>query len=81
MFAWRDIARHRASLNTNLLIMDEIFDGSMDYSGKLDLLGIMKGVITENNTFVISHNTEMISDKFDRTLRFTKTKGFSRIQE
>jgi len=78
LFAWRDIAKLRASLNTNLLIMDEIFDSSMDSIGKEELMKIMKSIRTENNTFVISHQAEAISDQFDRTLQFTKIKGFSR---
>lgn len=79
MFAWRDIARMRVSLNTNLLVMDEIFDGSMDTLGKQELLSIMRGVIEDNNTFVISHQADTISDQFDRTLKFTKRKGFSHL--
>lgn len=80
LFAWRDIAKHRASLNTNLLIMDEIFDGSMDFIGVDELLKIMKGVTVDNNVFVISHNTDKMQDHFDRTLRFKKSKGFSSLE-
>lgn len=80
LFAWRDIAKHRASLNTNLLIMDEIFDGSMDFIGVDELLKIMRGVTTDNNVFVISHNTDKMQDHFDRTLRFKKSKGFSSLE-
>jgi DNA repair exonuclease SbcCD ATPase subunit len=79
LFAWRDVAKKRASLNTNLLIMDEIFDGSLDTQGVEELLGIMKKVIKKENVFVISHQTDRLSDKFDRTLQFTKTKGFSKL--
>jgi DNA repair exonuclease SbcCD ATPase subunit len=79
LFAWRDVAKKRASLNTNLLIMDEIFDGSLDTQGVEELLVIMKKVIKKENVFVISHQTDRLSDKFDRTLQFSKTKGFSKL--
>lgn len=79
LFAWRDIARMRASLNTNLLIMDEIFDGSLDAQGVEELLKIMSRVTDGSNVFVISHQIDRLDGHFDRKLRFTKTKGFSKV--
>lgn len=79
LFAWRDIARTRASLNTNLLVMDEVFDGSLDAQGVEELLKIMTRVTEGNNVFVISHQIDRLDGHFDRKIRFTKTKGFSRI--
>lgn len=79
LFAWRQIAKLRASLSTNILIMDEIFDSSLDVDGVEDLMKIMTRVTENSNVFVISHQTDRLSDHFDRTLTFTKRKGFSEI--
>lgn len=79
LFAWRQIARMRNSVNTNLLILDEIFDSSLDGNGVEEFLKIMKETGDTTNTFVISHKTDALLDKFDRTIRFEKHKGYSRI--
>lgn len=79
LLAWRSIARKINSANTNLLVLDEVFDSSMDYSGIENLIGILQGM--ENcNIFIISHKGDILTDKFDRTLQVTKTKNFSRIK-
>ena len=78
LFTWREVARMKNSVNTNLLIMDEVFDSSLDGSGTYEFLKIIKYVITDANIFVISHKTGM-EDKFDKVLTFEKVKGFSRI--
>ena len=78
LFTWREIAAYKNSTNTNLLIMDEVFDSSLDGSGNEDFLKIIRYVIKGANIFVISHKEGMF-DKFDNVIRFEKIKGFSRI--
>ena len=78
LFTWREIAAYKNSTNTNLLIMDEVFDSSLDGSGNEDFLKIIRYVIKGANIFVISHKEGMF-DKFDNVIRFEKVKGFSRI--
>ena len=78
LFTWREIARMKNSVNTNLLIMDEVFDSSLDGMGTDEFLKIIKYVIKDANIFVISHKTGM-EDKFDSLLKFEKVKGFSTL--
>ncbi len=78
LFTWREVARVKNSVNTNLLIMDEVFDSSLDGFGTDEFLKIIRFVIKDANIFVISHKTEL-HDKFDSVTRFDKVKGFSRI--
>ena len=78
LFTWREVARMKNSVNTNLLIMDEVFDSSLDGFGTDEFLKIIKYVITDVNIFVISHKTGM-EDRFDSVVKFEKIKGFSRI--
>ena len=78
LFTWREVARVKNSANTNLLIMDEVFDSSLDGFGTDEFLKIIRYVIKDANIFVISHKTDM-QDKFERTIKFDKMKGFSRI--
>ena len=78
LFTWREVARMKNSVNTNLLIMDEVFDSSLDGLGTDDFLKIIKYVITDANIFVISHKTGM-EDRFENVFKFEKVKGFSRI--
>ena len=78
LFTWREVARMKNSVNTNLLIMDEVFDSSLDSSGTLEFLKIIKYVITDANVFVISHKTGM-EDAFSKVMTFEKVKGFSRL--
>ncbi len=80
LFTWREVARMKNSVNTNLLIMDEVFDSSLDGMGTDEFLKIIKYVIVDANIFVISHKTGM-EDRFDSVVRFEKMKGFSRITE
>ena len=80
LFTWREVARMKNSVNTNLLIMDEVFDRSLDGIGTDEFLKIIKYVIVDANIFVISHKTGM-EDRFDSVVRFEKIKGFSRITE
>jgi DNA repair exonuclease SbcCD ATPase subunit len=78
LFTWREVARFKNSINTNLLIMDEVFDSSLDGFGTDDFLKIIKYVIGDANVFVISHK-EGLYDKFESVIRFEKVKGFSRM--
>ncbi len=78
LFTWREVARVKNSVNTNLLIMDEVFDSSLDGFGTDEFLKIIRFVIKDANVFVISHKTGM-EDKFQSVIRFDKVKGFSSI--
>jgi len=78
LFTWREVAKHKNSVNTNLLIMDEVFDSSLDGFGTDDFLKIIRFVIKDANIFVISHK-DGLQDKFDNVIRFEKVKGFSRM--
>jgi DNA repair exonuclease SbcCD ATPase subunit len=78
LFTWREVARFKNSVNTNLLIMDEVFDSSLDGFGTEEFLKIIRYVITNANIFVISHKTGL-EDKFESVLRFEKLKGFSHM--
>lgn len=81
LFTWRSIAKLRNSASTNLLILDEVFDGSLDNTGNDELLSILQALTQGNNVFVISHKTDAYLDKFDRVIKFEKHKNFSRIAE
>ena len=78
LFTWREVAKYKNSVNTNLLIMDEVFDSSLDGFGTDDFLKIIRFVIKDANIFVISHK-DGLQDKFDNVIRFEKVKGFSRM--
>jgi DNA repair exonuclease SbcCD ATPase subunit len=80
LFAWREVARLKNSANCNILLFDEVFDGSLDGFGADEFLKIVKYVVKDTNIFVISHKQDL-QDKFDRTLIFEKIKGFSTIKE
>lgn len=76
LFTWREIAKFKNSTSTNLLIMDEIFDSSLDGFGTEEFLKIIRYVIRDSNIFIISHK-ESLHDKFEATIRFEKVKNFS----
>ena len=78
LFTWREVARMKNSVNTNLLIMDEVFDSSLDGYGTEEFLKIIRFVIKDANIFVISHKTGM-DEKFDNVVKFEKVKGFSSV--
>ena len=80
LFTWRDIARMKNSVVTNLLIMDEVFDSSLDGFGTDEFLKIVRFVIEGANVFIISHKNELY-DKFHNTIEFVKEKGFSKIKD
>ena len=77
LFTWREVARVKNSVNTNLLIMDEVFDSSLDGFGTDEFMKIIRYIIKGANIFIISHKTEL-SDKFESVIKFDKIKGFSR---
>ena len=79
LFTWRELARMKNSVNTNLLILDEVFDSSLDFMGTDYFTRIIKYVIKDTNIFVISHKTDELIDKFDRVIKFDKVKGFSKM--
>ena len=75
-FTWREVARFKNSTNTNLLIMDEVFDSSLDGLGTDEFIKIIKYVVKDANVFVISHKVDML-DRFQTMIEFTKKGGFS----
>ncbi len=79
MLTWRSVAKLKSSINTNLLILDEIFDSSLDISGTEELIQILHE-LENTNLFVISHKSDQLIEKFDQTIKFSKVKNFSRIQ-
>jgi DNA repair exonuclease SbcCD ATPase subunit len=79
MFTWRAIAKLRNSASTNLLIMDEVFDSSLDAGGTEEFLKILESLTLDTNTFIISHKGDQLYDKFHSVLRFEKHANFSRI--
>jgi len=79
MFTWRSIAKLKNSANTNLLILDEVFDSSLDVGGTDEFLRIIRGVQDDTNIFIISHKGDVLLDKFDRVMKFDKVKNFSKV--
>ena len=80
LFTWRAVAKMKNSTNTNLLILDEIFDSSLDGTGTDDFLKILN-TFHDQNVFVISHKQDMLFDKFRSIIKFEKVKNFSRIAQ
>ena len=78
LFTWREVAKFKNSTSTNLLILDEVFDSSLDGYGTDEFLKIIRFVIKDANVFVISHKTGL-EDKFQSVIKFEKVKGFSRM--
>src|SRR5210317_1806758 len=78
LFTWRTIAKMKNSTNTNLLILDEIFDSSLDSQGTEDFFKILK-TLTNENTFIISHKGDILFDKFTNIIKFEKYKNFTRL--
>lgn len=79
LFTWRSIAKLRNSASTNLLIMDEVFDSSLDTAGTDEFLKILNTLTGDTNVFIISHKGDQLYDKFPAVLKFEKHKNFSRI--
>ena len=81
LFTWREIAKIKNSTNTNLLILDEIFDSSLDSSGTDEFMRILQTTMIKENIFVIYHKSDTLIDKFPRVLKFEKYKNFTRMIE
>jgi len=79
LFTWRDIAKQKNSASTNLLILDEVFDSSLDSTATEELMKILRGLDGKTNLFVISHKGDILLDKFHTTLRFEKPNDFSKL--
>ena len=81
LFTWREVAKMKNSVATNLLILDEVFDSSLDTEGTNELLKILRSLGNETNVFVISHKGDILMDKFMRTLKFEKVNDFSKLTD
>lgn len=79
LFTWRSVSKLRNSINTNLLIMDEVFDSSLDSNGTEEFFKILQTLTVDTNTFIISHKTDQLYDKFEKVIRFEKHKNFSKM--
>jgi len=79
LFAWRSVAKMRNSIDTNLLIMDEVFDSSLDSGGTEELMKILTDLTKDTNTFIISHKGDQLFDRFERVLKFEKVRNFSKL--
>ena len=80
LFTWREIARMKNSVSTNLLILDEVFDSSLDEGGTQELMKILRNLGNDANIFVISHKGEILVDKFLKTAIFEKVNDFSKMR-
>ena len=81
LFSWRQIAKMKNSSNTNLLILDEVFDSSLDSDGVDNLLKIMATLDADTRIFIISHKQDVLEGKFDQKIEFEKQKNFTAIKE
>ena len=81
MLTWREIAKIKNSAATNLLIMDEVFDSSLDGDGTDEFLKLLEILSEDTNIFVISHKGDILYDKFHSVITFEKKKNFSRIKK
>jgi energy-coupling factor transporter ATP-binding protein EcfA2 len=79
LLTWRSIAKMKNSTNTNLLILDEVFDASLDSNGCDEFLKLLDDLGKDTNVFVISHKGDILQDKFRSVVKFEKVKNFSRI--
>jgi energy-coupling factor transporter ATP-binding protein EcfA2 len=80
LFTWRQIAKMKNSVNTNLLVLDEIFDSSLDGQGTDDFFKIIK-TMTKENIFIISHKGDIMFDKFTNMIKFEKYQNFTRLEQ
>ena len=79
LFTWRAVAKLRNSISTNILIMDEVMDSSLDSNGTEEFMKVLTQLTTDTNTFIISHKTDQLYDKFTSVIKFEKHKNFSKI--
>jgi len=80
LFTWRQIAKMKNSVSTNLLILDETFDSSLDHDGVENLLKILNTLGEDTNTFIISHKGDILDGKFDAKIEFVKERNFSKMK-
>jgi len=80
LFTWRAVSKLRNSVSTNLLIMDEIMDSSLDNAGTEEFLKIINELTADSNIFIISHKGDQLYDKFENVLKFKKVKNFSMME-
>ena len=81
LFTWRAVARMKNSVNTNLLVLDEVFDSSLDAAGTDEFMKMLNTLTEKTNAFIISHKGDILYDKFENVIKFEKYKNFSRIAE
>jgi energy-coupling factor transporter ATP-binding protein EcfA2 len=81
LFTWRQIAKMKNSVATNLLVLDETFDSSLDHDGVDNLMKILYTLDDDTNVFVISHKGEILEGKFKNKLEFFKSKNFSKMKD
>ena len=81
LLAWREIARLKNSTNCNILVLDEVFDSSLDSTGMDEFMKLIRTLGKRCNVFVISHKTDQLIDKFHDVLTFSKKNNFSRISK
>jgi energy-coupling factor transporter ATP-binding protein EcfA2 len=79
LLAWREVARIKNSISCNLLILDEVFDSSLDSVGMDELMKLLKTVSDKTNVYVISHKADQLVDKFSTVISFEKKNNFSRM--
>jgi DNA repair exonuclease SbcCD ATPase subunit len=79
LFTWRSVAKLKNSVNTNLLIFDEVFDGSLDINGTEEFMKLINMFVDNTNIFVITHKTDQMVDKFKNVIKFSKVKNFSQM--
>ena len=79
LFTWRQIAKLKNSTNTNLLILDEVFDSSLDGVGTEEFMKLLNTLDNKTNVFVISHKGDQLFDKFRSVIRFEKKNNFSQV--
>lgn len=79
LFTWRAVAKLRNSISTNILIMDEVMDSSLDSNGTEEFMKVLTQLAIDTNTFIISHKTDQFYDKFTSVIKFEKHKNFSKV--
>jgi DNA repair exonuclease SbcCD ATPase subunit len=79
LFTWRAVAKLRNSISTNILIMDEVMDSSLDSNGTEEFMKVLTQLAVDTNTFIISHKTDQLYDKFTSVIKFEKHKNFSKV--
>ena len=79
LFTWRAVAKLKNSANTNLLVLDEVFDSSLDSTGTEEFMKLINSLDDSINVFVISHKGDTLYDRFDEVIKFEKVQNFSKV--